>query len=369
VKVVFFIDSLRAGGKERRLVELLKGLKNYPDIQFEIAVMSEDIHFQYISTQDIRVHYLTRKWSKDPSIFLRFYEVCKKANADIIHSWGYLASVYALPTAIWRKAIFVNGFITYAAPVKTFSKLWFGAKLTFPFSDAVVANSMAGLKTHQLEISGRNLCIFNGFDFSRLDNITDKKSIREQFGIKGNYVVGMTANFTEAKDYGTYLRAAGKILGKRKDVTFLCIGSGQHLEAAKKLVDEELSGNILFLGRQDSIESIINVFDVGVLACNTNGHAEGISNAIMEYMALGKPAVVTDSGGNKELVVHKKTGFIVEPFDSGEMARRIEELLDQEEMGRKMGEAGRKRIEEEFNLDKMTSAYVGLYKRLSGNTK
>jgi glycosyltransferase involved in cell wall biosynthesis len=84
----------------------------------------------------------------------------------------------------------------------------------------------------------------------------------------------------------------------------------------------------------------------------------------MEYMALGKPVVVSASGGNKELVVHDKTGFIVPPFSIEEMAGRIEEILNDEKMRIRMGEAGRKRIETEFNMNKVTAEYVALYKNL-----
>ena len=99
MKILYIIDSLTAGGKERRLVELIKGLKDYPDIQCDLAIMSNDIHYRYVFCQDIRIHYLIRKWKKDPKIFLKLYRLCKEFNPDIIHSWGSMPSVYALPIA------------------------------------------------------------------------------------------------------------------------------------------------------------------------------------------------------------------------------------------------------------------------------
>jgi glycosyltransferase involved in cell wall biosynthesis len=364
MKILFLIDSLRSGGKERRLVALLKGLRDYPDIQCEIAVMSRDVHFQEIFDRNVKVHYLIRRWSKDPGILLQLNKLCKTYQPDILHTWGYFAALVALPVVIWRDIKFVNGYITYAYPIKTLTKLWYGATLTFPFSSVVLANSRAGLKAHDLEPSEKNICITNGFDFSRLDNLVDEDVIKKQFNIKTKYVVGMIANFREAKDYPTYIKAAQMILNKRSDVTFLCVGHGEYLEASMKLVGKEFSENIKFLGEQGSIESIANILDVGILACNTKGHGEGMSNSIMEYMALGKPAVVGESGGNKELVAHDKNGFIVQPFNVEEMAHRIEQLLDDEEMMKRMGRAGRKRIEGEFSMSKITAAYVDMYKNL-----
>ncbi|MCP5104676.1 MAG: glycosyltransferase family 4 protein, partial [bacterium] len=114
--------------------------------------------------------------------------------------------------------------------------------------------------------------------------------------------------------------------------------------------------------KQDDVESIVNLFNVGVLACNTNGHAEGMPNSIMEYMALGKPVVATDSGGNRELVVHDETGFIVKPFDAAELTARLLYLLDHPDRANQMGMRGKKRIEEKFSLERMVKGYVSLYR-------
>ena len=97
---------------------------------------------------------------------------------------------------------------------------------------------------------------------------------------------------------------------------------------------------------------------------NTRTNGEGISNAIMEYMALGKPVIATDSGGTGELVVNNITGFLVQDNDVAELEKKIDLLLDDERIARDMGVAGQLRIKEEFNLEKMTSSYISLYNRI-----
>ncbi len=66
MKILHFIDSLRAGGKERQLVELLKGLSEHKEIVYELAIMSEDIHYNAVNNLDIEKHYLIRKNKKAP---------------------------------------------------------------------------------------------------------------------------------------------------------------------------------------------------------------------------------------------------------------------------------------------------------------
>ena len=85
---------------------------------------------------------------------------------------------------------------------------------------------------------------------------------------------------------------------------------GENLKSFESMIPIEFKDKIIFTGKQKHVESIINIFDIGVL-CSCYG--EGISNTIMEYMALGKPVIATDCGGNKEIVVHNVTGFLIEP--------------------------------------------------------
>lgn len=359
-----FIDSLTAGGKERRLVELIKGLKNYSDIQCELAIMSNDIHYQYVFKQDIRVHYLIRNWKKDPRIFFKLYKLCKEFKPDIIHSWGSMPSVYAFPIAKLLRIKFINAIISDAPlKLKIFGKAWTRSKLTFPFSDIILSNSYAGLKSYNVP-NKRSYCIHNGFDFSRLDRLEDKKKVREKFDVVTEKVVGMVGAFADRKDYKTYLFAAMKILSKRNDVSFMAVGDGKNLEDCKKLVKKENKNKIIFTGKQNDVESIVNVFDIGVLTTNLEVHGEGISNSILEYMALGKPVIATEGGGTKELIINGETGFLLEQKNYIQLADKIEYLLENKKVAIEMGKKGRERIKKEFSLEKMTNSYISLYKNL-----
>ena len=66
MRIIFFTDTLRAGGKERRLTELMKALKSMPDISFELVLMHEDIHYKEVLDLGIDIHYILRKTKKDP---------------------------------------------------------------------------------------------------------------------------------------------------------------------------------------------------------------------------------------------------------------------------------------------------------------
>lgn len=369
IKVLQFIDSLKVGGKERQLTELLTFLSKKEDISCELIVMSKDFHYSYINDLDIKIHYLIRKTKKDISIFFKLYKLCKKIHPDIIHSWNSMCSIYAAPIAKILKIKFINGFLRDAPPKFNFrNKEWLRAKLTFPLSDVIVANSLAGLKAYKVP-KNKGVCIYNGFNFERVSYLQNKEVIREKFEIKTKFVVGMVASFSYRKDYPTFIYAAQSILSKRNDVTFICIGDGDLLEYCKSLVKPEYKKKIKFLGKQKDVESIINIFDVGVLATNYEVHGEGISNVIMEYMALGKPVVVTDCGGNRELVEDGKMGFIVKPKDPLEMAEKINFLLENRKLAAEFGLRGKERLKKYFNLETMGNNFLKLYKSLCAHKR
>jgi len=359
MKTLHIIDALESGGKERQALELLKGLKSKPNLSIVLVVLSESNQFPYSEKLGIPIYYLQRKYKNDLSIFMRLYKIIKDFRPEIVHSWNLMCSIYILPICKMLNIKFINGVIR-DCPLKTkkFRKIWFQIKLTFPLSDIILANSAAGLKAY-LVSSKKGYYIHNGFDKTRISEKTDQAIIRKHYNIHTKNVVGMVARFSHMKDYHTYLSAALYLLGLRNDVTFLAIGDGPHLEKFKLHYQTAENDRIKFLGNQTNVEPLIKIFNIGVLSTFT----EGISNSIMEYMAFAKPVVATDGGGTSELVCDKKTGFLVKQQDKVALVDRIEYLLNHPDQAHKMGQAGKQRLEREFNLEKMTNNHMELYQQ------
>lgn len=363
MRILFFIDCLTAGGKERRLIELMKGIKLKPNIEFELVVMSNEIHYQEVFDLDIRVHYLIRKTKKDLSIFHKFYKICKQYNPDIVHCWDSMTAVYTIPTCKLLNLKFVNGMVV-DAPVKQniFNKHWFRAKLTFPFSNIIIGNSKAGLAAYNVP-KNKSFFIYNGFNFERTNNIIESDIIRQQLNVSTKYVIGMVASFSEYKDYKTYFSAAQLLLNQRNDIIFLAIGSDTDSILSKNLIDNKYNDHFRLLGKRSDVESLINAMDICVLSTFT----EGISNSILEYMALGKPVIASSGGGTNEIVEDTKTGFIINPSDPKELAEKMQILLSNVNLRKKMGLAGQERIKELFSIDNMTNKYISFYKMILKN--
>lgn len=363
MRILYFIDSLAAGGKERRLIELLKGIKSKTNIEFELVLMNNDIHYKEVFDLNINIHYILRKTKKDISVFYKFYKLCRNYRPDIIHCWDSMTAVYLIPTCQLLQIKLVNGLVVNS-PVKQniYNKSWLRAKLTFPFSNIIVGNSKAGLIAYKAP-KNKSVVIYNGFNFERIKIMLKSNVIREQLDLNQKYVIGMVATFSKYKDYTTYFNAAQLLLRKRNDITFLAIGSNTDSILVKSLIDNKYIEHFRLLGIKTDIESYINAMDICVLSTFT----EGISNSILEYMALKKPVIATSGGGTNEIVEDNKTGFLIKTADAEDLSNKMELLLSNVKLRNKMGLAGQEKVNEIFSIDCMTNKYISLYEKLLTN--
>lgn len=361
MKILFFIDTFSAGGKERRLMELMKGLKGEPGIEFSLVIMDDKIQYKEVYDLGIDIHHVIRKTKKDLSVFRKFYTICKTYKPDIVHSWDSMSAVYLVPILKILGIKFVNGMVTDAPEMTGIrNSAWLRARLTFPFSSVVIGNSLAGLKAYNAPV-GKSICIRNGFNFKRTGTLKTNEQVRQEIGLQTKYTVGMVASYSRYKDYETYYKAAQLLLAKRRDITFLAIGTDTDTLHSKSMVTEMDQENFRFLGKRSDVESLINSMDLCVLATFT----EGISNAILEYMALGKPVVATSGGGTNELIEDQVTGLLVEAKDPVALAEKMELLLEDDALRMSMGVAGKRRIHEYFTIERMVNEFVYHYKNIA----
>lgn len=359
MKILFFIDSFPSGGKERRLFELMKGLRRTNDINFELVIMSKDIHYQELFELDIKIHFVIRKTKKDFSVLSQFYHICKNYKPDLVHSWDSMTVVYLAPVCKLLSIKLVNGMVVDAPVSKLRNRNWLRARFVFPFSNLIIGNSKAGLDAYNAP-KRKRVCIYNGFDFERTNQLSNQEDIRRKSDINTAYIVGMVASFSAFKDYKTFYSAAQLLIDKGFDITFLSIGNGTDSDASVNLVPAKYRNRFRFLGKRTDVESLINIMDICVLATFT----EGISNAILEYMALSKPVVATEGGGTSEIIQNNTTGFLVKVEDEKDLAMKIEKLLHDEKLRISMGAEGKERIRNLFSIDKMIKSYINEYKKV-----
>ncbi len=121
-----------------------------------------------------------------------------------------------------------------------------------------------------------------------------------------------------------------------------------------------ISDRVHFLTHRTDVPAVLARATMGVL-CSSH---EGLSNAVIEGMAAGLPMVVTNVGGNPDLIVDGERGLVVPAFDSGALAAAFISLLDDPERGRAMGSRARAFVERELTLQKLCDRHDELYRRV-----
>ncbi len=369
MKILMVIDSLVKGGKERRMLELIKALKKHKgDFDIYLVSLTESVEYNYVYDLPIKFEILKRKYRKDFTIVFKLGRIIASFQPDIIHSWGTMSSIYLAGSNLFRNKPFINATVADAHPHLSISdKHYLRVKLTTPFSDVIVSNSEAGIKAYRTPLH-KSVCIYNGIDFNRFENLRPAADVEnELLGHPKNdcKIVAMIAAFQERKDYETLVNAAIKLCSARKELIFLLVGDGPTLPALKNKVPSELlDTQIIFTGRKDDIESIIQIIDIGMLITNADVHGEGISNSIIEYMALGKPVIATRGGGTDEVVKDGINGFLIDPKNEEQLMEKVELLLRNTELASELGKNAYNWARDQFDVDKKTEDYISLYHKL-----
>lgn len=358
------IWGLGGGGKERRLIQLIKGLDEIGVYKQTLVSMSS--RNDYKGQFEKHVDYIVVNQGNKLERCRKLIKIIEEKRPDIIHLWdNTTAWVMVLPLLKLRfKFKYVAGYVTEAHPLSRFSLQRLTNQIAFTFADAIVSNSKACLNSKHAP-KNKSHVIYNGFDFTRYDVPGfDRNEYRKALGITNNQLVAtMVARFTPAKDYSMLVDVASN-LKDLKDVVFLAIGQGEMMEYTKSLCRQKRVDSIKFLGFRTDVEKILMCSDVGLLFTNNQNHAEGISNSILESMAAELAVIATNGGGTPEIIEDGKSGFLVRPSDDKVAASLLRELYENESLRKEIGSNAKKRIVEHFTLDSMTKQYIEFYNSL-----
>ena len=224
-----------------------------------------------------------------------------------------------------------------------------------PGLDAVILESDV-LKTIQeaAGVPNRLVRINAGIDLARYNPATV-----QPFRLFEGPVVGRVSRLVEEKDPETFVRAAALVQARHPHTNFVIAGDGP-LRAQLEALAQRLGARITFLGNCTNVPAVLAAFDI--FAYPTLGDSFGFVNA--EAMAMGKPVISTRVGSVPELVRDGETGFLIEPQDAWGLAQCICYLLNEPEIGRRMGSQGRQLIETKFDLKQEVTAMADLYHEL-----
>jgi glycosyltransferase involved in cell wall biosynthesis len=354
--ILLAIDSLSIGGAETQLVRLIEGLRRSARFPVMLALLDHGGELEAEAVRaSVGVLSLGRKARFDwtPAVLLLWR--ARRARIRLIHASGWMSALAGLTTARCLGLPIINDSLRNAPPTlrrRERISRWCAAS-----SDAVVANSHAALRAYGLSGHPRAQVIANGIDLTRFDAVT-----AEPAEPADSPTVCMVANFNQFKDQASVIRALACVRRTFPRTRLVLVGADRGTLADNRRLTERLglSEAVRFVTNSRCPEPWIAASQVCVLS----SLHESFSNAVLEYMAMAKPIVATDTcGDTARLIRDGESGFLVPPRSPETLAARIVELLRDPDRARRMGESARRQVQE-FTIPRMVAAYEALYERL-----
>ena len=187
----------------------------------------------------------------------------------------------------------------------------------------------------------------------------DRNKLLNELGLSADYrYVGTISRLDPIKNHSMMIKAYSEVKQKLPDVKLIIIGDGDKMSDLKQLVkDLDIEQDVVFTGFIDNPQRFITLFEIFLLS----SFSEGTSMTLLEAMSLAKPCVVTDVGGNPEIVKDFETGLLVVSDDAKKFSSSIMKLIANLNLLNEYGTASRHRFIEKYSVERMVESYHALY--------
>jgi glycosyltransferase involved in cell wall biosynthesis len=374
--VTHIISGLGLGGAEVMLARVLAHTARARIEPEVISMTTRGPIGEEIAGRGIPVHTLgMRRGLPTPWHLPALVRLLRRTAPDVIQTWMYHADL--MGGLAGRRA----GRIPVVWGIRHTDLRWGSARLTTILTArlngllsgalpaAIVCNSEASRRIHERMgyASSKLTVIPNGFDLDTFhpDSLAWAE-VRRELGVPPEaLLVGNVARYHPQKDHRSLVRAAAVLNATIPGVHFLFVGTGvspENAELSGWIRTAGLEGCVHLLGRRLDTPRLYAAMDV---FCLSSSHGESFPQVVGEAMASGVPCVVTDVGDAAEIV--GQTGRVVRPGRAEELAAACEGLLRLPAAERRrLGEAARRRIHDQYSIQSIVSLYAALYERLAG---
>jgi glycosyltransferase involved in cell wall biosynthesis len=346
--------QLDVGGMEKLLVEFARCAdRERFDLQF-ISLGGRGAVADQIESFGWPVVALGEPSGLRPALVLRLAEQFRRLRPDVVHTHNTKPLMYAAPAASLarvRRLVHTRHGQRFGSSRRETTAFRWAARI----ADRVVCVSDDSARLSVQEGLRRDCVVIvkNGIDLSR-------------FSYSGCYSKGpaiMVGRLSPEKDVETLVRAAAIARAADPSFELEIVGGGSCLNSLRSLAAElGLERQVRFLGERSDVPALLARAGLFVLPSLT----EGISLTLLEAMARGLPVVATRVGGNPEVVVDAETGLLVTPKAPAELAGAMLRLRSSPAEARRMGAAGRRRVEEHFDVRRMVADYESVYAAVAG---
>lgn len=362
IRVSLMIDNLGRAGTETQLLALIRTLDRTRIEPSLVLLDGESDESRTLGPPDCQIFRLGVKKLFARNTF--------RAGQQLRRHWNEtkpdIAQFYFLDSAYFGVPVAKLAAVPKIVRVRNNLSYWLTRKhrilnrLIRPFVDATLTNSEAGRDAliQQDGLSPKRITVIeNGVDLERFPNHGHRPfsepSIR----------VGCVANLRPVKNIDGLLHVAAALFPLFPNLQFEVAGEGEQRPELEKLHAElGLGDRFRFLGSVDDIPKFLGSLDLAVLP----SHSEGMSNALLEFMAAGRPIVATDVGASSKLIHSGACGILAPSSQPGDISAACQKLLLNPALARQLGDAARERAANEYGRKAMQLRFEEFYQRLVG---
>ncbi|MCS6858738.1 MAG: glycosyltransferase family 4 protein [Abditibacteriales bacterium] len=334
--ILQYITPSRIGGAETYFLRLVDSLRAAGHRVLVVTKRDTPLRRE-LDGRDVELYPWVTHGKLDPLTLWKLCRLIRREKVDVINT--HLTTASFLGSLAGRLMGVPVVARVPATEHKTFFQL---AHYLIAVSEGVKQHLVAqGVRAEKIHV------LYNGIDLDRYAHPLPSAEAKARLGLPANArTVGIVASLTERKGHRFLLHALKRIEPQVGEVHALFAGEGDQEDALRRLAASlGLSERVHFLGFRQDVVEVVSACDAFVLP----SLKEGLSNAVMEAMALRRPVIVTNIAGMPELVRDGETGLLVPPADVGALADALRRVLSDAAFAERLARNGRRFLEQHFD--------------------
>jgi sugar transferase (PEP-CTERM/EpsH1 system associated) len=358
-RIAHVLHSFGTGGMEKGVATLIGNASaNFEHI---IICLTNSGNMARLLPPGTEIIELKKSPGNSVRFLWRLSRTLRRLIPDIVHTrnWAGTDGIVAARFAGIRSVVHSeHGFGSENPTGMNSRRIWLHKWLSRWIKEYIcVSTPLKGWLIEQVGVRTPVTQIYNGVD-TEVYRPGPGTDMRQKLEISQKaFVVGIVASLNAIKDHPTLIRAFNVLQQQKSESILLIVGDGPE---RSKL--ESLAGHgVFFLGNRDDVPEVMQAFDVFVLS-SVN---EGISNTILEAMAIGLPVVASNVGGNPELVVDGVTGSLFPSGDSESLCSALLDYFKSPGLRLQHGNQGRERAVALFSIKAMVESYEAAWERVA----
>jgi glycosyltransferase involved in cell wall biosynthesis len=366
VNIVHVVESLALGGLERVVVSLVGIQIRHGHRVRVVCLFQEGVLAAQVRALGAEVIVCHKTAGLNVRALRALREAVRAFDADVVHTHNAVAHYYAALATIGLR---LGSLLNTRHGMGSFPFSWRREllyRIALARSDAAVSVCEAARQrfvSHRIMPTAKALTVRNGADVSLFDerNPAARAELLAACAIKGEPIVfGTVGRLSAAKDHAGLLLAMRRLVDDGVNAILVIVGDGELRDALHAQCERlELRSRVHLLGARSDIPRLLAAFDAFVLSSVT----EGYSLALVEACAAALPCVVTDVGGNGEIVRNRVSGMLVPPGAPVQLATAMRSVCESPQSRAAMGRSARAWALENGTLEAMYRQYHAIYVR------